>query len=319
MNEAAREIREAARAVIALAVVVATAGCASLPYRPGSETSYRWSSELLAHSDPQIVRGQPRPVLDTAGWVFGIPSKIVLWNSRIDNHKISPQTEAALAEYLAVNELWTVRARLNQYAPGDDWRRLVANKSVGWGWKYSLGTLSWVGETIFPGRLFGGDHYNPFTNTVHIYSDVPAVAIHEGGHAKDFAQKRYKGTYAAVYMLPLVPLWHEAKASQDALGYIRAYGSLEEQKEAYHVLYPAYGTYVGNAASSLLPWNGTLLYLGGVIPGHIAGRVRASQLDDEESEATWPGTEPAVEQTADPPFDETPISKMLGAEFFTPP
>ena len=49
------------------------------------------------------------------------------------------------------------------------WRRLVANKSVGWGWRYTLGTTLWLGETVFPGRLIGGDHYNPFTNTVNRY------------------------------------------------------------------------------------------------------------------------------------------------------
>ena len=58
----------------------------------------------------------------TVGWIFGIPSKIILWNSRIDNHDISPETEAAIAEYMAANELWDVKVRLNQYAPLDEWR-----------------------------------------------------------------------------------------------------------------------------------------------------------------------------------------------------
>ncbi len=84
----------------------------------------------------------------------------------------------------------------------------------------------------------GGDHYNPFTNTISLYSDIPAVAIHEGGHAKDFAQRTYKGTYAAAYvLLPGVPLYHEAKATSDALAYIREHETFEQEREAYRTLY----------------------------------------------------------------------------------
>ena len=270
-------------------------GCVSSPYRYGAARQYRTSAELAAVTETQVERGRPRPVIDGVGWVVGIPSKIVLWNRRIDNHHISPETDAAISDYLAKNELATVKVRLNQYAPGDDWRRLVANKSVGWGWRYSLGTLSWLGETVVPGRLVGGDHYNPFTNTVHIYSDVPAVAIHEGGHAKDFAQRRYKGTYAAAYLLPVVPLWHEAIATNDALSYLRAEGDLSDEQDAYRVLYPAYGTYAGNAISSVVPAAGTPLYLAGAVSGHILGRIRASRIDEQRSRTIEPaGYEPGA-------------------------
>ena len=30
---------------------------------------------------------------------------------------------------------------------------------------------------LFPGWLFGDDRYNPWTATVHLYSDVPAIAL----------------------------------------------------------------------------------------------------------------------------------------------
>jgi hypothetical protein len=253
-------------------------GCVTAPYRYGSDAGYHTSEQLAALTETQIERGRPRPVIDGVGWVVGIPNKIVLWNRRIENHNISPETEQAIADYLARNELKTVKVRLNQYAPGRDWRRLVANKSVGWGWRYTLGTASWLGETLFPGRLVGGDHYNPFTNTVHIYSDVPAVAIHEGGHAKDFARRRYKGTYAAVYLLPVTPLWYEAIATNDALSYLRAEGTLEDEQAADKVLYPAYGTYVGNALSNAAPPLGTPFFLAGVIGGHLAGRMQSMRI-----------------------------------------
>lgn len=273
--------------VVAMAACLA-AGCASAPYRFGTVREDARPQGLRSESGPQIVRGTPHAVLDGVGWVFGIPDKILLWNVRMENHKISPETEEAVAEYLAKNDLDHVKVRLNQYDPADNWRRLVANKSVGWGWKYSLGTLSWLGETIIPGRIFGGDHYNPFTETIHLYSDVPAVAVHEGGHAKDFATRYYKGTYAAGYLLPITPLWYEAVATNDAVSYFRAEGRLEDELEAYRVLYPAYGTYVGNAAGNLAPGGGTPLYLLGVAGGHVAGRLQARrvQIEHETSSET---------------------------------
>lgn len=270
------------------------AGCVTAPYRYGSSDRYYTSTELAAVTESQIERGQRRPVVDGVGWVVGIPDKILLWNRRVANHDISGETEQAVADYLARNELTTVQVRLNQYAPGKDWRRLVANKSVGWGWRYSLGTLSWLGETLFPGRLIGGDHYNPFTNTIHLYSDVPAVALHEAGHAKDFAGRYYKGTYAVGYLLPVTPLWYEGVATNDALSYLRAEGSLEDEQAADRILYPAYGTYLGNAVSTFAPASlGTPIYFAGVITGHIAGRLQATRLSQSRAESTEPASDSA--------------------------
>lgn len=251
------------------------AGCAAEPYRYGAADVYRISPELIEETPPQIERGKPRPIIDGIGWVFGIPSKIILWDRRIENHNISPETENAMAKYLAVNELETVKVRLNQYAPFQEWDRLVANKSVGWGWRYTVGTLSWLEYTLLPGRLFGGDHYNAFTNTINLYSDVPAVAVHEGGHAKDFARRTWKGTYAVIYGLPGAPLWYEAIATNDAISYFHNEGTLEEEQEAYRILYPAYGTYVGNSIADFSTVNGGIAFAAAVIPAHVLGRMKA--------------------------------------------
>jgi len=277
-----------------IAALIVIAGCAQhrapSRYAYGDAGDYYTSEKLQTVTGEQIERGQPRRVLDGVGWVLGIPSKIVLWDRRVDNHAVSPETEAAIAEYLAVNDLTSVKVRLNQYAPGDEWRRLRANTAVAPGWRYTLGALDWLGETIFPGRLFGGDHYSPYTNTMNIYSDVPAIGLHEAGHAKDWAQRKYKGTYAAVYLLPGAPLWHEAMASRDALAYVQANGSPEEQQEAYRLLYPAYGTYVGSAIGDVVPGAGILPYAGAVVTGHIVGRVRGQFLPTETPNSDAPAS-----------------------------
>lgn len=272
------------------------------PYCPGHEANYHVAPELQAITQTQVERGSRRPIIDATGWVIGIPSKILMWDRRVDNHNISPETEAKLAEYLAVNNLRAVKVRLNQYAPRDEWRRLVANKSVGPGWRYTLGTLSWVGYTLLPGRVFGGDNYNPFTNTINIYSDVPAFAVHEGGHAKDFAQRDLPGTYAAAYiLLPVVPLYHEAVASRDALAYAHEYWPIEEERQAYHNLAPAYGSYVGGS----MPVNvDAPLVLAGIIGGHVIGRVTAAQLPYREDPTQLPAWEDEPQQ----PTDAVPLS-----------
>ncbi|MBA4017524.1 MAG: hypothetical protein C0483_10160 [Pirellula sp.] len=294
--------------VTAWSAMCAAPGCSrQRPYSLGAASQYHTSPKLVAMTTPQIERGKPRPVLDSVGWVIGIPGKIVLWDRRIDNHRVSPATETAVAEYLAANELSGVKVRVNQYAPMEEWRRLRANQSVGWGWRYTFGTFSWLGYTIFPGRIWGGDNYNPYTNTLSLFSDVPAVALHEGGHAKDFSRRTYPGTYAAIYALPVVPLWHEGVATRDALGYLREFGSAEEEREAYTLLYPAYGTYVGGAVGDVIPGVGLAAYCAAVAGGHVAGRVKASRIEPRERmspRSDWTGLSTMLPPRTVPPDAE---------------
>jgi hypothetical protein len=129
-----------------------------------------------ATQDSQIERGRQRPVLDGLGWVCGIPSQVILWDHRVENHNVSADTEEAIRRYLDDNDLDHVKVRINQYAPLEDSRRLRANTTVGWGYRDTLGAVSVAGEAILPGRLFGGDRSNPFAGTIHLSSDVPAIA-----------------------------------------------------------------------------------------------------------------------------------------------
>jgi hypothetical protein len=228
----------------------------------------------------QIERGGRRPVLDGVGWVFGIPSKIILWDRRVDNHAVSAETEEAIRRYVADNDLDHVKIRINQYAPLDDWRRLRANTTVGWGYRYTLGALSVAQEAILPGRLFGGDHYNPFTGTIHLYSDVPAIALHEGGHAKDFTRRNYPGTYALAAGLPIVSLWPEAIATGDAIAYAEEHRDPDLERESYRILYPAYGTCVAGALRPFAAPVALPVFAGVVVAGHAVGRVQAHMVPD---------------------------------------
>ncbi len=193
----------------------------------------------------------------------------------MDRHYISPETEAALVAYVENRKcayLEDTEFRLNQYRPIDDIRRLIKNKQVAWPYRCTLGVISALFETLLPGRLFGGDHYNPWSNTVHVYSDHPAVLMHEAGHAYDFSKQRYKGTYGLVRILPLVPLWQEFKATDDAIDFMIESGDRRNEIRAYKILYPAYGTYMGRYF--IFPLNFAV-----VLAGHIHGRATARERE----------------------------------------
>jgi hypothetical protein len=252
-------------------------GCATVPYHYGTAGGPPALS-LLGPGEPQVERGCTNALLDGVGWVLGIPTKIILLDSRMDNHAIGTNVEVALRAYLATNGLSAVKVRLNQYAPGGEWSRWHRNTSIAWGWRYTLGLLGMLGYTLLPGRIFGGDNYNPYSDTISLYSNHPAVGLHEGGHAKDFAGRTYKGTYAAAYMLPLVALYPEALATGDALGYLRREGTAEEEQAAYKILYPAYATYIGGGIGQFTPYS-FWFTVGAVVPAHVIGRVKASGVE----------------------------------------
>jgi hypothetical protein len=269
-----------------LLAALAATSCAAVPYTYGvgeEEQKDLWAA------DPQITRGKPIAILDGLGhYVISLPSKLILWNWNVDRHRISPETEEWLRHYLEDNGMHKVKVRLNEYDPGDEFGRLYENDSVGWFWRYTLGLLTVTFYTILPGRLFGGDNYNPYTNTINIYSDDPAILLHEAGHAKDFALRKHKGTYAALRFLPLVPLYHEGVATSDAIGYLIDKEQRDEQKSAYKTLYPAYGTYVSGEGArwfALTYLEGLAVALAGAIPGHIAGRIAAARVEDEPAPA----------------------------------
>jgi len=266
------------RRVLTLSLLLC-GSCATVPYRQGITFEDTRLPDRPSF-ESQIVRGRPNRVLDKTDWVWpgSLLGKLILWDRRVDSHVIGEETEEVMRRYLAHNELAHVQVRLNMYAPRDEFRRIVDNKSVGAGWRYTLGMISWLQYTLLPGRVLGGDHYNPFSNTINLFSDIPAIAVHEGGHAKDFADRKWKGTYAFAYIIPFVNLHHEAVATGDALGYLLAEESHELQVEGYRIMHPAYGTYVGGNLGFLFPDQQIGLFIGSVLGGHVTGRTKAARI-----------------------------------------
>lgn len=272
---ASKFYRRIAISVFVLTVAFLT-GCVSSPYEYGTG---RMDIDLPL-SPPmkqQYYIGEPHAFLDKSDWIWpgSLLAKLILWDASVDSHQISDETIAVLKKYMNDNDLRNVQVLINTYKPGNQWRRLFKNRTVAPGWRYTLGILSVASYTALPGRFFGGDAYNPYTNTIYLYSDNPAIALHEAGHAKDFGRRRLKGTNAFVYTLPLAALYYEAKATNDALSYLEDKMQYGEQGDAYDILYPAYGTYLGGgfADFSSEPLAAQLLV---VIPAHIAGRIKGA-------------------------------------------
>jgi hypothetical protein len=290
-----RRVAHSPALALALVCVLGT-GCVTTPYDYSLNVDGPLTLRLQPGED-QIERGEPHVVLDGIGhYLISLPSKILLLHWNVNNHEISYETEIALRAYLAANDLQSVKVRLNQYAPGGEWRRLARNKDMAAFWRWTLGFVSTTLYTILPGRFFagllGGDNYNPYTNTINIYSNNLPVVLHEAGHAKDFALKsnrHWRGLYSAIRLLPLVPLWQEGVASTDAISYLYEIDDVPGRKSAYRTLYPAYGTYVGSVGGQygrFLPlgpgWIGYVIAYGPVVVGHIVGQSRAVFVDPRD-------------------------------------
>ena len=123
-------------ATVHVLVVAMVSGCNVFPtaadpyeYGVGLEDS---DALKLRPGEAQIDRGNPHGFLDWIGHnVVSLPSKIILLNWNVANHNISKETEEILKQYLADNDLHNVKVHLNDYAPGEEWRRLAKNRSVG--------------------------------------------------------------------------------------------------------------------------------------------------------------------------------------------
>ncbi len=259
--------------VVLTSLLVCASGCVSMPHSLHCDSASGHGCDSL--SSVQVEYGRQRPVVDTAGWVLGIPSKVLLWDRRASNHLVSEQTVTEVTNYLEHSQLSDTLVRVNQYAPISEWQRLVNNRNISPGWKYTVGSLKWLKYTVVPGRLFGKDDYNPYTNSLSLYSDMPTLGLAEAAYAKDVETRELPGTYAAVQELPVVALWHETLATNEVINYVSIHGSSEQTNKIRHDLYARYGIEIGGAANAILPDGGGLYQIVGAVSGHTVAALDA--------------------------------------------
>ncbi|WP_442508033.1 hypothetical protein SH528x_006983 [Novipirellula sp. SH528] len=249
-------------------------GCHSLGHHHQTATA-------LSYRDPQtgirVERGRPNVVLDSIGSVAGIPTKLALWDRRADSHDVSPKTESALLRYMDRNELNGSLVRINQYDPWGEWKRLTSNKRISPAWRYTVGVYNGLEYTLLPGRIFGGDWYNPFTDTMHVYSDIAPLAISRAAYAKDIRTQTYPGTYAATQELPIVGMVHQTRATRDAMAYGDQFSSPADREEMHRILSPDYGSSWGGQLASFVPFGAPLGRLAGAVVGHATNRIQGGK------------------------------------------
>jgi len=286
-----RQIRTMLFAVLSLGVIVSLVGCSAAP--PKSYTfSQKWmrynvEREIAPRFDakkPQIERGGDFWLTDKVGhYLFSLPGKILLWNTRVGNHKFSEEKQQLVHDYLAGNDLDRVKVRVNQYAPIGEFKRLWHNSDVNPFYRVTFGFASWVGYTVLPGRLFAGfpllgDGYNPYTNTVYIYSDLDSLAIKSAARSRDLAERKWKGTYATLGIIPGVDLYQGHLATRDTIKYFYTVRDKESETGSYKILYPAWAGQLAPGAIAVGPVPAIVhgaIAIPGAIVGHITGRGKA--------------------------------------------
>ncbi len=136
--------------------------------------------------------------------------------------------------------------------------------------RYGLGIPTTLYSSLLAGKLRRADHYNPFTEAIHVYHPNKAIALHEIGHALDFDKAKKPGLKAVGGILPPFRLKNEWQASRNAMKFL----DTEGQRDAARILEPALGTYVGGFGASLLGRITSLpvsamAFLGSVALGHF--------------------------------------------------
>lgn len=276
-------------------LVLCSIGCAAsgqlrLP-TPGNAEPY-------AHLENPVATGGDHPVVDRVEAVVRAPirgvRKLLRKEGPAPEQVESDRRESVYlsAAFLQQHDLSDVYIDVRRYEPGEQWQRLVDNDRVSPFWKYSGGTLNWLGYVMLPARAFHQDGYDPFTNTLSLNSADPVEALYEASSAKEYREHRYLGTYAMAQRLPLIPLFHCCQTGRNALDYARERQDSALEAELYPRACAEFGATSLGEAFALTPVASTapfyvapLLSIGGSAAGSMTGQAIAKRkgLSAEES------------------------------------
>jgi len=240
-----------------------------------------------------ITTGGNHPRIDSIERTFQYPGKVFRAWFPASTPEENPESLRLLAvqtatDYLDDNGLMGVNVDVREYNPREQWSRLKSNTRIAPFWKYTGGTLYHVGYCILPGRAFGMDSYNGFTDTLSINSTSPASSILHAGYVKKLYDQRYPGTYIAANWLPIVPLFRDSSVSSDVLTYARIEGNWPLEKDLLPQTYAQLGGDTVSQATSLIPGVAVLpfyfrpaLRIAGSAVGVATGNLVAKQREKQ--------------------------------------
>lgn len=200
-----------------------------------------------------VTRGGKQPIIDKIRGFLSISDKLLFWNRTIGSGELHEDAEIAVKLALEDGGASETHVSINEYNPKLIWQRTFQNDKTSFLSKVTFGTASALIYTVVPGRLvyFPGEHYNPFADTVVLYSNNLDIALHEAGHAVDFSEKQKKGIGPGLYTLGRflfpIQLYQEAVANDKAFKFLKEHGTSEDVASAYALLFPAFGTYLASA------------------------------------------------------------------------
>ncbi len=206
-----------------------------------------------------VTRGKKNKIVDTLRGFFTWSQKLLYWNRTVGSGELHEDAEIATKLALVDGDSASTHISINEYNPKIIWQRTFQNDKTSILTKLTFGTIYALVYTVIPGRLlYGfGDQYNPFADTVILYSDNLDLALHEAGHAVDFSEKQKKhlgpGLYTLARVFFPIMLYQEAVATGKAFKFTAEHGASEDLKSSYALLFPAFGTYL---AASIFTANG---------------------------------------------------------------
>jgi len=259
-----------------LLITMMFAGCASGP-NPYQHLTAR---DELRESSPEITfrYGKPNLLLDGMQKVAELPSRILQGGRLTVNHAPTEETCEILTDYMQENNITDVPVLVNQYDPLGEWKRLHENDQIAPAWKYTAGTFTLINYTIMPGRVFGRDDYNPFTNSLYLNSGRLSDCLHAAAYAKDVHNRDAPGAYAAVNTLPLVTLWKTTHAVNDVVSYAQARDNWQLESGVYRDQFPqAVVKTMVPAGFFLTPVANVALAVSGGAVGYAVGRTVEQQ------------------------------------------
>ncbi len=261
--------------------------CAAGPYHYGkNRDSSNAAVNGSATGQVAFKYGKPQKTLDRM-------SDIVSWPRRVfrpdtpDKRTITSETTDKLREYLSKNDLMDVEVTVRDYDPGEQWSRLRDNRIVPGLSRYTLGVFSMLNYALIPGRVFGRNEYNPYTNTLYVNSEAPALVVHEAAFAKNLRARPWPGVYAVASSLPFLSALHEIDSAREVVAYARAEEDWALEQESYREIYPRVGSEATGGMAALVPvwWGGPVLGLAGSAMGSVAGRTVLARRQHERDQA----------------------------------
>ena len=215
------------------------------------------------------------------------------WPYRVIFRKPKPESwapteaqEQTILNYLAENDLEDVQVEFNYYSPRHRWQKLRENQGVAPVWKYTIGTVRWVGYTITPGRMLGATRYDPYANCLEVNNNRAYESLEEAAEAKIAHGLKYPGLfYSTVGITPIISVLPEFWSSADIVEYARDRQDWPLEKKAIE------GYYVDTALNAtriaILNPNfieGVAINVGCGMAGEVASIVHISARKSERAQ-----------------------------------